>query len=350
MPKVDNATLGGAEAVERALRALAQRRPPGSRLPSVRELMRTHAVGPATVEAVLGRLAREGVLVPRPGEGTFVAEAPTPRSADHTWQTLALGAHVDPGESPGTVADAADRSMIDLAAAHPEPALQPRVLLARAAARAAAEPASWDAVDPAGQPALRRWFAQDIGGGISAEDVVITAGGQAALVAAFSALARPGDALVVESPGDVAALAAARVCGLRPVPVPTDAHGVRPEHLEAALQRSGARLAHLQPLLANPTGATLAPERRAAVADVLVRHGAFAVEDDRARELAEAGAPPPLLVADPDGHLVLVRSLCLTTAPGLRVAAVAGAAPLRNAACTLAMLRRLLMAARPPPR
>src|ERR1700712_1011233 len=50
--------------------------PPGSRLPSVRVLMARHRASPVTVQRALARLAGEGLVVPRPGRGTFVAEPP----------------------------------------------------------------------------------------------------------------------------------------------------------------------------------------------------------------------------------------------------------------------------------
>ena len=52
---------------------------PGARLPSVRELMARHKVGPVTVQRAVALLAARGVLEPRPGRGTYVA----PRRAAH---------------------------------------------------------------------------------------------------------------------------------------------------------------------------------------------------------------------------------------------------------------------------
>jgi GntR family transcriptional regulator len=51
--------------------------PPGSALPSVRELARELRVNPATVSKAYQRLSVAGVLVVRRGEGTFVADRPT---------------------------------------------------------------------------------------------------------------------------------------------------------------------------------------------------------------------------------------------------------------------------------
>jgi len=134
--------------------------------------------------------------------------------------------------------------------------------------------------------------------------------------------------VLVESPTYLGALAAARAAGLRVVPVPADAEGVRPDLLAAALRRTGARLFYCQPLFANPHGATLAPARRGQVMAEIRAAGAFLLEDDYARDLAiDADPPPPLVADDPDGHVVYLRSLTKAAAPGLRVAAIGARGP-----------------------
>src|SRR5438093_13706590 len=90
----DNTDQRVIEDVRTAARAL----PPGSRLPSVRELMARHRASPVTVQRAIARLAQEGLVVPRPGRGTFVAErVGGPGSGaddppDLSWQAVALGA------------------------------------------------------------------------------------------------------------------------------------------------------------------------------------------------------------------------------------------------------------------
>jgi GntR family transcriptional regulator len=49
--------------------------PPGSQLPSGRELADRYGVSPATIQRATATLRRRGVLVGRPGRGVFVAEA-----------------------------------------------------------------------------------------------------------------------------------------------------------------------------------------------------------------------------------------------------------------------------------
>ena len=156
----------------------------------------------------------------------------------------------------------------------------------------------------------------------------MTPGGQAALSACFRALAAPGETVVIESPTYIGAIAAARAAGLELIPVPTDAEGIRPEHLERALRSSGARLCYCQPRYANPTGGLMSPARRAEVMEAIVRAGAFLIEDDWVRDLdLEGPTPPPLAHDDPDGHVVYLRSLTKAVAPGLRVGALIARGP-----------------------
>jgi DNA-binding transcriptional MocR family regulator len=130
--------------------------------------------------------------------------------------------------------------------------------------------------------------------------------------------------VLVESPTYVGAIAAARAAGLQVVPVPTDAAGVRSDQLQAAFERTGARLFYCQPTYANPTGTVLSAERRRAVLACVEKAGAFLIEDDWARDFHLGSGPPPvpLCADDRNGHVVLVRSLTKSTAPGLRIGAI----------------------------
>jgi DNA-binding transcriptional MocR family regulator len=310
-----------------ALRAEAASLPPGARLPSVRELSRRHRAGPVTVAGAIARLAAEGLAVARPGRGTFVADragGAASAPADLSWQAIALGAAgVDPGGLDALLASA-DEDVIALSSGFADATLLPLGALSAAVNRAARRPGAWERPPIEGIAELRAWFAREAGGGIRPADVTITSGGQAALATIFRALGRRGDPVLVESPTYVGALAAARSAGLAPVPVPVDAGGVRTELLAAALERTGASLVMLQPTFANPTGATLAEERRPEVLELAARHGAFVIEDDYVRDLYFGRRPPPLplVTRDRDGHVVFVRSITKATAPSLRIAGV----------------------------
>lgn len=303
---------------------------PGTRLPSVRELMTRHRASPATVQRAVARLAEEGLVEPRPGRGTFVADrapaAPGPGGAtpDLGWQTVALGERAADSDALHRHLALPPPDAIGLSIGYPDESLQPTGLLARAMARAARRPGSWARIPTEGIERLRAWFALQAGGLVRMHDVIVTPGAQAGLATVLRALIPAGAPVLLESPTYLGAIAAARAAGLRVVPVPTDRDGVRPDLLADAFARTGARLFVCQPLFANPTGASLAADRRGPVLDAVRRANAFLVEDDYARDLAlDADPPPPLVSDDPDGHVVYLRSLTKSTAPGLRVAAVA---------------------------
>jgi DNA-binding transcriptional MocR family regulator len=287
--------------------------------------MARHRASPVTVQRALARLAGEGLVVPRPGRGTFVAETRRAHAApDLGWQEVALA------DRPPLDASSLDQLLalsptdaIPLTGGYVGPDLQPLAALGAATARAARRPEAWGRLPVAGLEELRGWFAREAGDHTRPHDVVICNGGQPALSTTFRALAAPGEPVLVESPTYLGAIAALRAAGLRAVPVPADEHGVRPDHLASAFALTGARVFYCQPLHANPTGASLSAERRPAVLEAVAAAGAFLVEDDWARDLRiDGAAPAPLAADDPDGHVVYLRSLTKSAAPSLRIAAV----------------------------
>jgi DNA-binding transcriptional MocR family regulator len=303
---------------------------PGERLPSTRELTARYGVSPVTLSRALAALAAEGVLITRPGSGTYVAERarPAPESPDLSWQTLALGDRTVDAASVAFLLQTEPAGAVSLAGGYPHPSLLPNRALGAALARAGRRPDASERPPPAGIPALRAWFARSLGAAVAPDDVLITGGAQAALSAAFRAIVPSGAPVLLESPTYIGAIAVARAARLRTVPVPTDEHGVRPELLAAAFAATGARLLYCQPTFHNPTGTVLANHRRAQVLAAAREAGAFVIEDDFARWLShERPAPPPLLTDDTDGRVVHIASLTKATSPNLRVGALIARGP-----------------------
>ncbi|HYI17497.1 MAG TPA: GntR family transcriptional regulator, partial [Solirubrobacteraceae bacterium] len=197
----DNTTTAVLEELEAAVAAGR----PGDRLPSVRELMGRHGVGPVTVQRAVHRLTARGLVDARPGRGTFVAagrggEERSSGPPDHGWQTVALGAgrldvldleHLLRPPPPGVAV---------LSTGYLPDDLQPLGALGQALGRAARRPGAWGPVGVEGLAPLRAQQAAWLGGGHTAEDILVTSGGQAALTACLRGLATPGGAIVVESP------------------------------------------------------------------------------------------------------------------------------------------------------
>lgn len=314
---------------------------PGARLPSQRELVRRFGASATTVAHAVAMLARRGLLETRPGAGTFRAVAASAQVGDTSWQDAALELTAGLEERPGLsrrfsgaalsqVLSATSPGLVDLNGGYLHPTLQPAGLLAASLTRVSRRPEAWERPPAAGVAALRDWFAQDIGAGLTRYDILITPGGQSALATTLRALTGPGDAIVIEAPTYPGTIAAAHAASLRTVPVPLDHEGITPEHLDEALSRSRARVIVVQPLHQNPTGVTMSRQRQREVLQVARAHNAFIVEDDFARHLTHPGpwaTPAPLIADDPDGAVIHLRSLTKVTSPNLRIAAIAARGP-----------------------
>lgn len=329
-PRERSAESRIAEALGRRARGL----PPGARFPAVRALSEELRASPVTIHRAVAQLVREGVLRTRPGDGTYV-EPPriAPPTFDSAWQLTVLGAAPEAG--PVAALAPPREGAIALDSGYVDETLQPLAALAKAARRAASRGAAWDRQPIEGNVELRRWFARDVGAGATARDVLVVSGGQAALSATFRALVPFGGAMLVESPTYFGAIAIARQLGIRVVPVPVDEEGIRVDLAAAALTSSGARAIYVQPAFANPTGIVTSPERRRALLELARRTGSFVVEDDYARDLAFASAPPPPMFREGGDAVVYVRSLTKAAAPGLRVAAVVARGPVAQRLATL---------------
>jgi GntR family transcriptional regulator len=56
---------------------------PGEKLPSIRVLAKELQLNPTTTNRIFTQLAKEGIVVQRPGLGVFVADSPVPFSAEY---------------------------------------------------------------------------------------------------------------------------------------------------------------------------------------------------------------------------------------------------------------------------
>ncbi|MEU6969714.1 PLP-dependent aminotransferase family protein [Kitasatospora aureofaciens] len=319
------------------LRTEIARLSPGDRLPSSRDLITRHGVGPVTVSRAIALLAAEGAVVTRPGSGTYVAARRPPAGGgepDTSWQAVALAGRPFAPEAPDEQSGTVPVGTIPLSGGYPHESLQPTRLLGGALARAARRPDAWHRAPAAGLTTLRTIFARQAGGDVGPDDVLVTGGGQGALSLLFRAVAAPGSPILVESPTYGGALAAARSAGLHPVPVPMDDQGLRPDLLAEAFAMTGARLLYCQPTFHNPTGTVLSGERRRQIVDVARAAGAFLIEDDFARHLGHGRpVPRPLVADDRDGTVVHLTSLTKPASPSLRIGALIARGP---------VMRRLL--------
>ncbi|WP_066039436.1 aminotransferase-like domain-containing protein [Herbiconiux solani] len=338
------------ERIAAALRDDIRALPSGSALPATRALTLRFGAGPVTVQQAVRTLVREGLVETRPGAGTFVRRPMASPPADYTWQTAALGPLRAEGAFVGSTMQTPPVEVIGLHSGYPADELLPARAVQTALARAARSRSALDRPPASGLPELRAWFADELahsgtqraaaeqstGGAVltvaapSAGDVTIMPGGQSALSSVFRALGRPGDAIIMESPGYWGAIAAARQAGLVIVPVPRDGAAVDPVVLAEAFERSRARLFYAMPHFANPTGGSWSPGEADRILAVVRENGAFLIEDDWAHDFALDLPVRPLAARDAGGHVVYVRSLTKSVSPAVRIAAVVARGPARS--------------------
>jgi DNA-binding transcriptional MocR family regulator len=183
-----------------------------------------------------------------------------------------------------------------------------------------------------GDGALRALLAAGLrahGAAVDDERPVVTTGSQQALDLVARALLEPGDRVVVERPGYLAALQVFALTGAQCVGVPGDADGLRidalPDDAAAGPAQGPLKLVYVVTNFANPTGATLSLERRIALLEWAVRHRVFVLEDDPYGGLRVGGeALPPLIalarqVAGAAQWCGYASSLSKVLSPGLRV-------------------------------
>src|SRR5215469_2793868 len=134
--------------VIQALRAEIAGAENGQRLPSVRELMARHRVGPATVERAFAALTREGIVEAQPGRGTFVAPRgavpSSPSHGDFAWQSAALGSGRVSDETLAALVTPPAAGSSLLSGGYPSEELQAVAQLNAAMGRALRRPGAWD--------------------------------------------------------------------------------------------------------------------------------------------------------------------------------------------------------------
>ncbi|GAA5148815.1 aminotransferase class I/II-fold pyridoxal phosphate-dependent enzyme [Pseudonocardia eucalypti] len=278
----------------------AGRLAPGERLPTVRELAARLEVSPATVNAAYRALRNRGLVAGSGRAGTRVVESGASASRR-------LAAPVGPG-------------VRNLADGNPDPELLPP--LRPACARLTGK--HWLYGEGGRLPALLDWFRHNFErDGLVADHLAVIGGAMDGAERALQAHLRPGDAIVVEDPGYGGVLDLVPALGLRPIAVPVDADGMRPDLLGRALeQRPDACI--LTPRAHNPTGAAFTERRAAELLEVLRGHDDLLVlEDDHAGAIS--GADPVTVVGRGDlRRWAVIRSLTKTLGPDIRIGGLSG--------------------------
>jgi 2-aminoadipate transaminase len=178
-----------------------------------------------------------------------------------------------------------------------------------------------------GVPELRSWVARRLGVqyglDVTAEDVVITGGSQQGLDLFARVFLDAGDVVALENPSYLGAIQAFDAFEPSYLAIPSDDAGIVPDALAAAFAAADPlpKFLYLVPNYENPTGKTLAAQRRPEIVDICARYGVPILEDDPYGVIwFDAEPPAPLLAHAARGAVTYLGTGSKMVAPGLRVA------------------------------
>jgi Transcriptional regulators containing a DNA-binding HTH domain and an aminotransferase domain (MocR family) and their eukaryotic orthologs len=159
-------------------------------------------------------------------------------------------------------------------------------------------------------------------------EVMITSGGIDAITLIAKSMLDAGDAVIVEEPSYVGAVTGFTSFDATVLGVPVDDAGLDVAALAALLagRRPVPKLLYTIPDHQNPSGWTMAPDRRRALVELCRRHGVLIVEDVAYRELGFAGSPAPSLWSLGPDVVVQIGTFSKTFFPGVRLGWAAGPA------------------------
>ena len=285
---------------------------PATRLPTHRELARTHRLALATASRVYAELEIMGLVVGEVGRGTFVRDQSYPRAIGVDQRVAVDGA-------------------VDLSFS--EPLVMGQSDLLRDALRKLASSGDLDAIlhySPYGgrshERAIVARYLRNRHLRLTPAQVLIVNGAQHGLAVTLMALLKPGDVMAVDAltyPG-IRILAQALRLELAPVPIGAD--GPDLEQLERLCRERPVRAVYTMPTLHNPLSCVMPAAARRRLATIARAHDLLLIEDEAYAYLI-ADAPAPVASIAPE-RTVFVSSLSKNVATGLRFGFLSAAEPL----------------------
>ncbi|MBC8983967.1 PLP-dependent aminotransferase family protein [Pseudomonas lurida] len=281
--------------------------PPGTRLPTHRQLAADHGLALVTASRVYTELEAMGLVSGETGRGTFVREISLP-----------------PGQGSGQMPVAA--GMLDLNFNYPS--LPGQAELLRTALRQLALSGDLEALlryqPHGGRPHERAAFARHLlsrGLSVEADQVLLVSGAQHGLAVTMMALLKPGDVIAVDALTYSGFKVLAETLHLEVVAIPVTPVGSDLDALQALCRRRPVRAVYSMPTLHNPLGWVMGRNSREQLVAIARQYNLMIIEDAAYAFLA-ADAPPPVASLAPE-RTVYVGGLSKSVATGLRVGFVA---------------------------
>ena len=272
---------------------------PGTKLPPQRELADFLDINVSTVSQAFRICSDKGLLTSVTGSGTFVA-----------YDAMTNLSLAPDGTEP----------LVELASMMPETIAVDGVV-ASLQSMLAEEKAPAFFQYGSGRAAWRRLAALDLlrrAGAVGKEGAVAANGGQNAIVASPLALCRPGDRLGVDPLVYSGLKQAARLLGVRLVPVAQEQGEMSADGIRYAVQNHQIKGLYVVPDFQNPTAHIMSEQGRRTIAQAAEDEGLFIIEDGVARLMA--ADPLPTIQSLAPERTFFILSLSKVLLPTLRMA------------------------------
>lgn len=301
---------------------------PGDRLPSLRKMSQSVGVSVPTVRQAYVELERQRRIESRPQSGFYVRHLAT-----NELVRPAASSHGDPVSLccrplMERVYDGINRpELVPLGIANPCMARPAAKSLHRSMKRvmAGAEERSLGYSTTRGEPTLRRQIAyhylDSAGAQVDPERIVITNGGQEALLLALHSIADAGDVVAVETPTYHGLLELIDSLGMLAIEVETcPEEGIELSELRKTLRDHPVAACMLSTTLSNPLGVTMPDQTRQALVELLEEFDTVLIEDDVYGDLRFDGhRPVPAQFLGGRARIMTCGSFSKTAAPGYRI-------------------------------
>lgn len=158
------------------------------------------------------------------------------------------------------------------------------------------------------------------------DSVIVTTGSQQALFTIANILIDPGDVVITSAPAYLGMLGPLGIHQANVVCVPTDEHGIIPEYVEKAIEKSLEKFRRLPDFIYvvpdsdNPKGTMMPLKRRKQLYEIAEKHKVLIVEDAAYRDIYFGGEKiPPIKSFDKDNKYVAYLRTTSKEAAVLRV-------------------------------
>jgi DNA-binding transcriptional MocR family regulator len=301
---------------------------PGDRIPSLREMSAKMRVGIQTVSHAYAELERKGVVEARERSGFFVSSgfrrlpspsvpnSPPPAPLEGKRSQLVqeiLESKFSPNQPPlGT--GGSDEDLL--------PTEQLNRVMRSVLREDPAGAVTYGSL--AGNAELRKQIAvrsMDAGLSVSPDEIVVTSGALSAVSILTNCLTRPGDIVLIQSPGYFCYHQMIDAMGLRVIEIPScPEDGVQPDEVARAVTDYDVSMALFNFNYATPDGSLTSDEAKREIVRTLARRNLPLVEDDVSGDLYFGEERPGNARRfDEKGLVATCSSFSKTLSPGYRV-------------------------------